>query len=292
MSTILIILIATLTKAGIYFLIAVGLTLVFGVGKIINIAHGSFYVLAMYLTYTFTADLFGTHPQAFWIALILTPISMAVVGCLVEIVLLRRIYGKEHIIQLLLTSGLVYVFQDVYKLGWGVMPRIVPRTEFMGGSIDVFGTLMPTFNLFIVGCAILIYVALATVMAKTQFGRLSRAIAYDGDTCKLLGVKVNTIYTGIFAVGSLLAGIGGTLATQLSSISLGMDSYITVLAFIMVIVGGVGSMTGALVASVVIALVETVGSLYLSNFVLVLVYLVLIIVLLFRPYGLFGKQTT
>lgn len=289
MSTVLIILIGGMTKASIFFLIAAGLTLVFGVGKIINFAHGSFYVLAMYITYTFAADLFGAFPYGFWLALILTPLSLAAIGCLVEFVLLRRVYGKEHLIQLLLTFGLVYVFQDVYRLGWGVMPKIVPHTEFLGGSIDILGTLMPTFNLFVICCAILIFFALAAVLGKTQFGRLSRAIASDGDMCELLGVNVKTIYTGIFALGSFLAGIGGALATQLSAVNLGVDAHTTILAFIMVIVGGVGSMTGAAVAGVVIGLVEAFGSLFLCQFVLVLIYLVMVIVLLVRPFGLFGK---
>jgi branched-chain amino acid transport system permease protein len=174
-------------------------------------------------------------------------------------------------------------------MGWGVMPKIVPQIDFMGRSIDVLGTLMPTFNLFIICCAALIYFGLAGVLGRTQFGRLSRAIASDGDMCELLGVNVNTIYTGIFALGSFLAGIGGVLATQLSAVQLGLDAHTTILAFIMVIVGGVGSMTGAAVAGIIIGLVEAFGSLFLSQFVLVLIYLVMVIVLLVRPFGLFGK---
>lgn len=289
MSTVLIILIGGMTKASIFFLIAAGLTLVFGVGKIINFAHGSFYVLAMYITYTFVAQVFGALPYGFWFALILTPLSLAAIGCLVEIILLRRVYGKEHLIQLLLTFGLVYVFQDVYRMGWGVMPKIVPQIEFLGGSIDILGTLMPTFNLFIICCAVLIFFALSGLLGRTQFGRLSRAIASDGDMCELLGVNVNTIYTGIFALGSFLAGIGGVLGSQLSAVNLGMDAHTTILAFIMVIVGGVGSVTGAAVAGIIIGLVEAFGSLFLSQFVLVLIYLVMVIVLLVRPFGLFGK---
>lgn len=289
MSTVLIILIGGLTKASIFFLIAAGLTLVFGVGKIINFAHGSFYVLAMYLTYTFTADLFGGAPYGFWLALILTPLSLAAVGFLVEFILLRRVYGKEHLIQLLLTFGLVFIFQDIYRMGWGVMPKIVPPVDFFGGSVTVLGTLMPTFNLFIIGSAAVVFFILLAVLGNTQFGRLSRAIAFDGDMAELLGVNVNLVFSGIFALGSLLAGLGGALATQLSAVNLGMDTHITILAFIMVIVGGVGSVAGAAAAGIIIGLVEAFGSLFLSQFVLVLIYFVMIIVLLFRPFGLFGK---
>jgi branched-subunit amino acid ABC-type transport system permease component len=289
MSTVLIIILGGMTKASIFFLIAAGLTLVFGVGKVINFAHGSFYVLAMYMTYSFAADLFGALPYGFWAALILTPVTLAAVGGLVEAVLLRRVYGKEHLIQLLLTFGLVYVFHDIYRMGWGVMPKIVPQIEFMGGSIDILGTLMPTFNLFVIFCAIIIFLALSALLTRTQFGRLSRAIASDGDMCELLGVNVNTIYTGIFSLGAFLAGIGGALATQLSAVNLGMDAHATILAFIMVIVGGVGSVTGAAVASIIVGLVEAFGSLFLSQFILVLIYLVMVVVLLVRPFGLFGK---
>ncbi|MEW6184120.1 MAG: branched-chain amino acid ABC transporter permease [Thermodesulfobacteriota bacterium] len=289
MSTVLLILIGGLTKASIFFLIAAGLTLVFGVGKIINFAHGSFYVLAMYLTYSFSVDLFGGSSYGFWLALVLTPLSLAAVGLLVEYLLLRRVYGKEHLIQLLLTFGLVFVFQDVYRMGWGVMPKIVPQIDLFGGSIDVLGTLMPTFNLFIIACSLVVFFILLAMLSNTRFGRLSRAIAFDGDMAELLGVNVNLIYSGIFALGSLLAGIGGVLATQLSAVNLGMDTHITILAFIMVIVGGVGSVTGAAAAGIIIGMVEAFGSLFLSQFVLVLIYLVMVIVLLFRPFGLFGK---
>jgi branched-chain amino acid transport system permease protein len=138
-------------------------------------------------------------------------------------------------------------------------------------------------------CAALVFFSLWAILGKTRFGMFCRAAASDGQMCEILGVNVLTVFTVIFGVGSFLAGLGGVLATQLSVATLGMDADITVLAFILVIVGGVGSVSGAAVAALIIGLVEAFGALFLENFVLVLIYLVMVIVLLFRPFGLFGK---
>lgn len=289
METVFLILLGGMTKASIYFLVASGLTLVFGVGKVINFAHGSFYVLAMYVTFTISTLLFGGSSNSFWFALFLTPISLGIIGWLVERFLLRWVYGKEHLIQLLLTFGLVYVFSDVYRLLWGVMPKIVPHAEFLGGSIHIRDVIVPQFNLAVIVCSLLVFTALSKLISSTRFGRLSRAVAADGEMCDILGVNTSSVYTGIFALGCVLAGIGGALATQLGVVHLGMDAHITILAFILVIVGGVGSVKGAAAAAAIVGLVESFGALFLSEFVLVLIYLVMVIVLLVRPFGIFGR---
>lgn len=289
METIFLILVGGMTKASIYFLVAAGLTLVFGVGKVINFAHGSLYVLAMYVTYSISTGLFGGGPYSFWYALVLTPILLGAFGCIIERFLLRRIYGKEHLVQLLLTYGLVYIFQDIYRLGWGVMPKIVPHTTFMGGSMSMMNVTIPQFNLFVIFCSAAVFLALSLVVSKTSFGRFSRAVAFDEGMCELLGVNTQAVYTGIFALGCFLAGIGGALATQLGVVHLGMSAHITILAFILVIVGGVGSINGAAVAAVLVGMTESFGALFLSEFGLVLIYLVMVTVLLWRPFGLFGK---
>ena len=289
METIFLILVGGMTKASIYFLVAAGLTLVFGVGKVINFAHGSLYVLAMYVAYSISTGLFGGGPYSFWYALVLTPILLGAFGCIIERFLLRRIYGKEHLVQLLLTYGLVYIFQDIYRLGWGVMPKIVPHTTFMGGSMSMMNVTIPQFNLFVIFCSAAVFVALSLVVSKTSFGRFSRAVAFDEGMCELLGVNTQAVYTGIFALGCFLAGIGGALATQLGVVHLGMSAHITILAFILVIVGGVGSINGAAVAAILVGMTESFGALFLSEFGLVLIYLVMVTVLLWRPFGLFGK---
>ncbi len=289
MDTLFLILIGGMTKASIYFLVASGLTLVFGVGKVINFAHGSLYVLAMYITYSIAAGLFQGSSGSFWYALVITPLILAVFGAIIERFLLRRIYGKEHLVQLLLTYGLVYIFQDVYRLGWGVMPKIVPRTQFLGGSISILDVTIPQFNLFVIFCSISVYLLLSLVISKTRFGRFSRAVAFDDGMCELLGINTQGVYTAIFALGCMLAGIGGALATQLGVVHLGMSAHITILAFILVIVGGVGSINGAATAAVIVGLTESFGALFLSEFGLVLIYLVMVTVLLWRPFGLFGR---
>ncbi len=289
METVFLILVGGLTKASIYFLVAAGLTLVFGVGKVINFAHGSFYVLAMYITFSFTAGMLDGSANSFWLALILTPITLGVLGCLIERFLLRHVYGKEHLIQLLLTFGLVYVFSDVYRIFWGVMPKIVPHTEFLGGSIEIMNTIVPQFNLVVIFFSVMVFMGLSALISKTRLGRLSRAVASDGEMCDILGINTFSVYTVVFGLGCVLAGIGGTLSTQLGVVHLGMDAHITILAFILVIVGGVGSVKGAAAAGVIVGLVESFGALFLPEFVLVLIYLVMVTVLLVRPFGIFGR---
>jgi branched-subunit amino acid ABC-type transport system permease component len=289
MNTVLLILVGALTKASIYFLVAAGLTLVFGVGQIINFAHGSFYVLAMYLTYTLAVQVFGGGAYSFWPALLLAPIMIGVLGLLIERFLLSRVYGKEHLVQLILTYGLVFIFSDLFKIVWGVYPVIVPHSDFFGGSIAVMQTFVPQFNLVIIAFAILIYFGLTLMISKTSFGRYSRAIATDSSMSQLIGIDTGRVFTLIFGLGCALAAIGGALATQLGVIQLGFDSHITILAFILVIVGGVGSIKGAAAAALLIGFVECIGALFLPDFVLVLIYLVMVTVLLFRPFGLFGR---
>jgi branched-subunit amino acid ABC-type transport system permease component len=149
--------------------------------------------------------------------------------------------------------------------------------------------ILPQFNLAVIACSAVVFIALSMLISNTRFGRLSRAVAGDGEMCDILGINTFAVYTGIFALGCALAGIGGALATQLGVVHLGMEAHITILAFILVIVGGVGSVKGAAAAAVIVGLVESFGALFLSEFVLVLIYLVMVIVLLVRPFGLFGR---
>lgn len=289
MDSVVLIIIGGMTKASIYFMVAAGLTLVFGVGKVINFAHGSFYVLAMYISYSIAVGLFGGGPYSFWYALLLAPIVLGIIGLIIERYLISRVYGKEHLVQLILTYGLVYIFSDIYKLGWGVMPKIVPHSDLFGGSIAVLHTFIPQFNLVVIVCSIIVFIALWAITSKTRFGRYSRAIAFDSAMSELLGVNTRSVFTLIFGLGCVLAGIGGALATQLGVIQLGLDSHITILAFILVIVGGVGSIKGAAAAAIIIGFIECIGALFLQEFVLVLIYLVMVMVLLVRPFGLFGR---
>jgi len=289
MTTFLIIIVGGLTKAGIYFLIAAGLTLVFGVAKIINFAHGSFYVLGMYLTYSLATYVFGGGSYSFWPALLFAPIVIGIIGLLIEKYLISFIYDKDHLVQLLLTFGLVYIIGDIFKIFWGAIPLIVPRSELFGGSISIYDTFFPQMNLIVILFAILTYIVLTLILSRTSFGRFSRAIATDSGMSQLLGINTGRVFTLIFGIGCALAAMGGALATQLSVIQLGLDTHITILAFILVIVGGVGSIKGAAAAALLIGFVESIGAILLTEFVLVFIYIVMVIVLLWRPYGFFGR---
>jgi branched-subunit amino acid ABC-type transport system permease component len=289
MDTLLIVVFGGMTRASVYFLIASGLTLVFGVAKVINFAHGSIFVLGMYITYSLVTSVFEANQYGFWFSLLMTPIILGVLGFILEALLLRRAYKKEHLIQLLITFGLVFILSDVYRIGWGVMPQNVPRPDILSGTLFFLNMPFPIYNIFTILFSIFIYYVLVAIVSRTQLGRLSRAVSFDGDMCQLLGINVPKMFSIIFSLGCILAGIGATLSTQLSSVNLGMETHITILAFILVIVGGVGSIKGAALASILIGLVEAFGSLFLAEMVLVLIYLVMVGVLLIRPFGILGR---
>lgn len=288
---------AGVTRASIFFLLASGLTLVFGVVRLINFAHGSLYMLGMYLTYTFASILFNQSPFGFWLSLLLAPLCVAIIGGVIEVTLLRRVYEQrigygmaQHLMQLLLTFALIYIFSDIFRIFWGVLMKPVSRAGQLSGYIIIAKGIVPTYNLFVIIVAVGVAVILWVVLNKTRFGRVTRAAANDPDMTGALGVKVDTVFTGIFVMGAFLAGFAGSISAPLGGATLGVDVEMAVLAFIIVIIGGVGSISGAALAALIVGIIEAFGIMYLPRFVLVFIYAVMVGVLMVRPYGLFGKE--
>ncbi len=277
-----------LTTAMFLFLIASGLSLVFGVMRVINFAHGSFYMIGAYLAWQVVQWL---HPSAegFWLAALGAALGVAVLGAIVERLLLRHLYGREELYQLLFTYALVLILGDVAKFIWGTGQLSVSRPPVLAGSIQLFGTTQPLYNLFILALGPLIAVSGWLVLNRTGSGRLVRAASYDREMLAALGANVGSIYTGMFVVSSFLAGLSGALVTPIQSIVPGMDVLIIVQAFIVVVIGGMGSIWGTFWGSVIYGEVLSFGILIFPGFSLFSVFALMAVILIVRPWGLFGR---
>lgn len=278
-----------LTTAMFLFLTAAGLSLIFGVLRVLNFAHGSFYMLGAYCAYQFSRWI-GIPEQGFWIGVLASAAVVAVVGGVVERLLLRHLYDREELFQLLFTYALVLIFADIVKAIWGVQQLPVTRPPSLTGSLAVFGASMPYYNLFIVALGPVIALALWFVLQRTKAGRVIRAAALDREMVAALGINVSWLYTGVFVIGTFLAALGGALVTPVSSVVLGMDAEIIIAAFIAVVIGGLGSFWGAVLGAVIYGQVLSFGILFMPRFSLFAVFALMAAVLIVRPYGLLGKR--
>jgi branched-chain amino acid transport system permease protein len=277
-----------LTTAMFLFLIASGLSLVFGVMRVLNFAHGSFYMLGAYLAWQAVAWL---APMAgnFWLAALTAALGVAILGGVIERLLLRHLYGREELYQLLLTYALVLILGDAAKVVWGTQQLSVSRPPVLAGGFDVLGTTLPAYNLFILLVGPAIAVAAWLVLTRTAAGRMVRAAALDREMLGALGANVGAIYTGMFVVSSFLAGLSGALVTPIASIVPGMDVEIIVEAFIVVVIGGLGSFWGTFWGAVIYGQVLSFGILVLPSFSLFSVFALMTVILIVRPWGLFGR---
>jgi branched-subunit amino acid ABC-type transport system permease component len=277
-----------LTAAMFLFLIASGLSLVFGVLRVLNFAHGSFYMLGAYGAYQFV-QWFGTGPGRFWLAALGAALGIAVLGGLVERLLFQRLYGKDELYQLLFTYALVLILADVAKILWGTQQKSVSRPPGLAGAFSLFGTLVPYYNLFILLLGPAIALAFWFVLHRTRAGRLIRAGALDRETLGALGVNVNRLYTGVFMIASFLGGLGGALVTPVKTIVPGMDTEMIVEAFIVVVIGGLGSFWGTFLGALIYGQVLSFGILFIPRFSIFSVFVLMAAVLVIRPWGLLGR---
>ncbi len=280
---------AGLTHAMILFLIASGLSLIFGVTRTINFAHGSLYMLAAYLTVSLSASLpFG--PLAPYTGMILASLGVALLGGLIEICFLRRVYRAPELYQLLLTFALVLVISDGVRFFWGAEHRLGFQPPGLGGSVFVLGQLFPTYDLAILVVGPAVALGLWGLLHRTRWGILIRAAASDREMVGALGVSQAPLFTGAFVVGSWLAGLAGALQVPRQPLTSVMDSTIIVEAFVVVVIGGMGNVLGAFLGAVLLGVVQSVGILWLPReFHLALVFLLMAAVLVLRPWGLLGK---
>jgi branched-chain amino acid transport system permease protein len=277
-----------LTAAMFLFLIAAGLSLIFGVLRVLNFAHGTFYMLGAYSTFQFVQWL-GTGPGTFWVAAIGAALAVAVLGGVVERLLFRHLYGKEELYQLLFTYALVLILSDGAKILWGTQQKSVSRPPGLSGSLSVLGATIPYYNLFILLLGPAIALGFWFVLQRTRVGRLIRAAALDRESLGALGVNVNALYTGVFVLASFLGGLGGALVTPVRTIVPGMDTEIIVEAFVVVVIGGLGSFWGTFLGALVYGQVLSFGILLFPQFSIFSVFALMAAVLIVRPWGLLGR---
>jgi branched-chain amino acid transport system permease protein len=280
-----------LAEASSLFLVASGLSIIFGVTRIVNFAHGAFYMIGAYAAYTLTERWAASGALGFWGGLLAAAAAVAVLGALIEIVLLRRIYRAPDLFQLLATFGLTLMAEDLSLLVWGGEDLVGPRAPGLHGAVVLFGQLVPSYDLVLIGLGPAVLLWLWLLLHHTRFGILVRAATQDREMVAALGVNQRWLFTGVFALGAFLAAFGGALQIPRDAVSHTMDLRIIVECFVVVVIGGLGSIGGAFVASVLVAELNAFGILVLPGVSLVLVFAVMAVVLVLRPYGLFGRAS-
>jgi branched-chain amino acid transport system permease protein len=276
--------------AAVLFLVAAGLQLVFGVQKIVNLACGSFYALGAYFGITFMgyATQFGVSPWLMLPGLIVSGMLLGFIGPPIER-LLRTVYSRDESFQLLLTFALVLMFQDVFKFIWGANPRSLDSGYLIYGTIGAGDFSMPVYNLLVILAAIAIAGGLGAFLQRTNYGRILRATAENRVMAEALGVDVRRIYSAVFTVGAVLGTTAGALVVPTAAASLDMAIEFVVEAFAVVVIGGLGSMRGALIGATIVGLIRALSIVFFPEFEVIAIYVIVIGVLIFRPAGLFGR---
>ena len=266
------------------FLLSVGLTLIFGMLDVVNLAHGSYYMLGAYAGLTLIAV-----TGNFWLALLVAPVAVALIGAAVERTCLRPLYRRGPLDQVLLTFGLIYVFEDLVKWIWSGRIRSIPTPALFSGSVTVFGATIPSYRLFVIVFGLLMAAALWALIEKTRLGAIIRAGVFDSEMTAGMGINIHRVFTSVFAFGAGLAGLSGVIAGPIQSAYPPMGASILVPALIVVVVGGLGSLKGSLAGSLIIGQAETFGKVWLPGASMLMIYVVMALILLVRPQGLFGR---
>ncbi len=276
-----------LASAASLFLVASGLSIIFGVTRIVNFAHGAFYMLGAYVAFSLTERFSGA--LGFWGGIVAAALIVAAIGALVEMVLLRRIYHSPELFQLLATFGLTLMVEDLVVLGWGPDDLLGSRAPGFRGAVNFFGQNIPSYDLFLIVLSPVVLGVLWLLFQRTRWGVLVRAATQDRDMVAALGVNQKWLFTSVFAVGVFLAALGGALQIPRDAVHHAMDLRIIVDVFVVVVIGGLGSIIGAFVAAVLVSELNAFGILIFPKISIILVFLVMAVVLIVRPWGLFGK---
>lgn len=277
-----------LANASSLFLIASGLSIIFGVTRIVNFAHGSFYMVGAYLAYTLVT-LWSGSILGFWVGVILAAIIVGVIGLIIELTILRRIYHAPELFQLVATFGVVLIFQDGTLAIWGAEDLLGPRAPGLDSAVRIMGEPIPEYDLALIAIGPVVLLAIWLLFHKTRWGVLVRAATQDRELVGALGVNQVWLFSAAFVLGSFLAGLGGALQIPREAVSLQMDLSIIGEAFVVVVIGGMGSVSGAFVAAVLISVLNAFAILIFPQISIVLPFIIMAIVLIFRPHGLFGK---
>ena len=285
------------------FLMSAGLTLVFGIMGVINLAHGSFYMVGAYVAATVTEQ-----SGSFLLGLLLALPAVALVGMAVEALVLRRLYKKDHLDQVLATFGLIMFFNELTRIIWGRQPLFMDVPAWLSGTVELIpGAPYPSYRLAVIAMGILVALFLYLLFTRTRLGMQIRAGAANREMVAALGVNIKVLYTLVFGLGAMLAGLAGVMAGPILAVEAGMGESILILTFVVIVIGGIGSIRGALIAALLVGLVDTLGRAFLPGFfrlflplaeadgvaaslASMLVYILMAMILIWRPQGLFPAQ--
>ena len=276
-----------LVSGALYVVISLGLSIIFGMVGIVNFAHGILYALGAYLAVELSSVGLGLP---FWLTLLVAPMCVAIIAVVVEVVLLRRFYGKDPILGLLLTFGLALIGEDAIRMLWGPtgIPTGIP--SFLSGSVPFFGVRYSIYRLFIVLVAVLVVGAVWLFFNRTPAGLIIRAGSRDGEMVRFLGISLQATFTLVFAIGGALAALGGVLAAPLAGVQPGMGTDVLVIAFVVVVIGGMGSFWGTVWSGLLVGIVVTLTSAYAPQFSQASMFALMVAVLLVKPRGLLGQK--
>lgn len=273
-----------ISRSMILFVVCAGLSFILGVLRVPNIAHGSLYMIGAFATFSITKFFPGT--TGFWIALVVAPLFVALISLIAERVLFCHLYQREHLMLILFTFAVSLILGDLVKIVWGAEYRSVSAPPILQGSVSILGASFPRYNLFLILMGPIVGIALWLFATKTKIGKISRAAAVDREMVGVLGINVSWVFAFAFVIGCFLAGVGGALVAPTVSITLGMDHTLIIEAFLIVTIGGLGNMWGALVGSLIFGVTHSLGVLFWPQFAIVFPYMAVVIVLLLRPKGL------
>lgn len=274
-----------LSRGMIFFIVSAGLTLIFGVLRITNFAHGSLYMLGAFVAYS-VSTFFGQGLNGFWLALLIAPIAVMLLSLLIERGLLRFIYNRDHLTQMLLTYSLVLIAGDLVKIVWGSEYKSMNIPEILRGSLNLWGASLPWYNAFLLLIGPIVALGLWFFLSKTNLGKICRATATDREMVDILGINSTRVFAMVFALGGWLAGLGGALIAPTTTVSMGMDANIIIYAFLIVVIGGLGNIWGALISSLIMGVGEAFGVLLIPDVAIILPYIIAGILLILRPSGL------
>lgn len=277
-----------LANASSLFLVASGLSIIFGVTRIVNFAHGSFYMLGAYLAYSL-CSYFPSGILGFWGGIFCAAVIVAIVGACIEVLILRRIYRAPELFQLVATFGLVLIIQDVVLAIWGAEDLLGPRAPGLEHAVRIFGEPIPQYDLALILIGPIVLIMIWFVLHRTRWGTWVRAATQDREMVSALGKNQKLIFTSVFFLGALLAGLGGALQIPREAASLVMDLNIIAETFVVVVIGGMGSVVGAFIAAMIIGILNSFGIFIFPKLPLILPFLVMAVVLMIRPWGLLGK---
>lgn len=274
-----------LSQAALLFFLGVGLTLIFGIMRIINFAHGTLYMLGAFIGYSLVR-----WTNSYWLAMIAAPLAVGAIGTAFEFGILRRLYKRDAHAFLLVTFGLALITGEAVRLIWGSDALQVPTPPLLSGVVFMLDEPFPIYRLFLSGAGIVFAIAIWQLLERTRLGLLIRATSQNAEMVHALGTDVNLVRSAVFGIGCGLAALGGVLAAPLVTAAHGMAATAVIDAFVIVIIGGMGSFLGSLIGALLVAFVQVFGNYYLPDFALAFMYLVMLLVLVVRPGGLLGKE--